>query len=93
MNIENTVFVITEADRQKDGSYNKHIHSIWSSKEAAKNELNRIKNNFNGTEEHLENWRACHPIGQPDDLSVDFLEGKFYVCKSFYRIQKHNVKS
>lgn len=40
MSIENTVFVITEADRQEDGSYNKHIHSIWSSKEAAKNELN-----------------------------------------------------
>lgn len=85
------VSIITASHRQNDGSFEKMIDSVWTSKEAARNELEQIKSNYNGDAKHLENCRARTPIGQIDDLSVEYLEGRFYECKSFYSITTYSL--
>jgi hypothetical protein len=85
------VSIITVSQRQIDGTFEKYINSVWDSKESARDELKRIKANF---EKNLESgWRARTPIGQIDDLSIQFLEGNHYECKAFYAIVDRDVQT
>lgn len=92
--MESTVAIITQSIKQPDGEFKKFIHSVWSShdgltaKEHARAELKSIADKNNKDEEHLKNWRAKQPIGQADDLSVQYLaEGsQHWECKVFYSI-------
>ena len=85
------VAIITVAIRQNDGTFDKSIDSVWSTKKCAKQALDKIKSTYdNGKHDFI---RARNPIGQPDDLSIEVLEGNHYNCKYFYSITEKEVRT
>ena len=88
----NNVFIITTSCRQDNGSFNKNIASVWTTKEAARKELNRIKAGYD-REDLREIYRARTPSCQIDDLSVEVLKGNFWECISFYSILSKPLQS
>ena len=90
----NKVFIITCARKQDhNGEFDRTIHTVWLTKKDARTELRRIEdiNNSERNKEH--GYRARQPNMQPDDLSVQRLEGSFYECQSFYSINEHLVNT
>lgn len=87
-NSTNTVYIITRAVRQNNGSFEKDPDTVWWSKEGAKAELKRIKDNYNTNNPDC---RARTPLGQPDDLTIETLVGNIFQCKAFYKIIKKDV--
>ena len=86
------VSIITCGHRTESGIFDKHIDSVWSSPESAKEELQRIANRINMTQSDSR-WRARHPIGQPDDLTVELLKDGSWECHMFYRILDKDLHS
>ena len=85
------VFIITRAERQSDDTFSTFIASVWTSIEAARADLRRIKGMYESNDDLKGNWRAVTPCGQVDDLSVELYDGKFYNCKSFFKISDYKV--
>lgn len=87
------VFIITIDIRQKDGSYEKSIDSVWATNDLAKDEFMRIAEQYNGTEEKYKDWRAARPNLQVNNLSVEVLINDYYTCKNFYSIIEKELQS
>lgn len=87
----NSVFIITCADRQKDGTFVKHIQNVYTTIELGRAELARIAATFNCGVDQYVDWRAERP--QLDDLSLELLVGNHYQCQSFYRLRPYDIKA
>ena len=88
----NSVFIITTSCRQANGSFDQSIASVWTTKEAAREELKRIKAGYD-REDLRDTYRARTPNCQIDDLSVEVLKGNFWECISFYSILTKPLQS
>jgi hypothetical protein len=78
-----TVSIITVSNRDDvDGSFTKHLHSVYASLDGARAKLKAIQAGYANEDE----WRAKTPLSGSDALSIDLLVGDFYQCKTFYSI-------
>jgi hypothetical protein len=90
---DSKVFIVVVEVLQNDGSFEKSIDSVWTNGDLAKDELGRIEQKYNGTEDKFMNWRAVNPNLQNDKLSVELLVSGYYKCKNFYSIIEKKFQS
>lgn len=74
-----SVSIITLAIRQDSGEFEKIINSVWSTRDAALSELNRLLKNHNKPEN---GFKARKQLMQPTDMIVEY-HGE---VKYFYQI-------
>lgn len=86
MNQEKTVCVVVESHRQDTGKFTTSIYGVWEKKSVAQAALKSMAETINGHTNSAVERRMCNPIGQPNDWSVDILEGDFWVCHRFYEL-------
>lgn len=84
-----TVALITHSEHQQNGEWFNHLPEVYVSADAAREELARIAATFNQDNETYKDWRGRL---KEDTLSLELLEGSWWVCKTFYRIYVREVK-
>lgn len=83
------VYIITRAVLQADGVFTSDVDSVWGNIGCARKQLKRTEKIYKGRE----SMRAKCPIGQVDDLSVQYLKNDIWHCKEFYTILTKEVKT